>query len=112
MKHSWTKSFPAAITVCDTNGIILEMNDKAVEMFKDDGGLKLIGSNLLECHPEPARTRLAEMLKTQKQNSYTIEKNGSKKFIYQSPCYDNGRYAGFVELCLPIPWETPHFIRE
>lgn len=88
------------------------MNDKAIEIFKNDGGEKLVGTNLLECHPEPARTQLAEMLRTQKQNSYTIEKHGSKKFIYQSPWYENGVYAGFVELSLPIPSEIPHFIRE
>jgi transcriptional regulator with PAS, ATPase and Fis domain len=112
MKHSWIKSFPAVIIVCDTNGIILEMNDKAVDTFKDEGGEKLIGTNLLECHPEPARSRLAEMLRTQRQNLYAIEKNGLKKLIYQTPWYENGIYAGFVELSLPIPSEIPNFIRK
>jgi len=28
-EHDWMKEFPAAITVCDANGIILEMNDKS-----------------------------------------------------------------------------------
>lgn len=111
MNHAWIKSFPAAITVCDINGIILEMNDKAIDSFKEDGGEKLIGTNLLQCHPEPARTQLEKMLKTQRQNSYTIEKHGVKKLIYQTPWYDNGNYSGFVELSLPIPLSMPHFIR-
>jgi len=111
MNHAWIKSFPAAITVCDINGIILEMNDKAIDSFKEDGGEKLIGTNLLNCHPEPARSQLEEMLKTQRQNSYTIEKRGVKKLIYQTPWYDNERYSGFVELSLPIPFTMPHFIR-
>jgi len=111
MNHAWIKSFPAAITVCDSNGIILEMNDKAVESFQKDGGEKLIGTSLLHCHPEPARSQVEEMLRTQRHNSYTIEKNGVKKLIYQSPWYENGRYAGFVELSLPIPFVLPHFIR-
>jgi transcriptional regulator with PAS, ATPase and Fis domain len=111
MNHVWIKSFSAAITVCDVNGIILEMNDKAIESFKEDGGEKLIGVNLLNCHPESARAQLKGMLGTQRQNSYTIEKNGVKKLIYQTPWYDNGQYAGFVELSLPIPFVMPHVIR-
>jgi PAS domain-containing protein len=111
MTHDWIKSFPAAITVCDIQGIILEMNDKAIDVFREDGGEKLLGTNLLNCHPEPARAQLQTMLKTQKPNYYTIEKRGIRKLIYQVPWYQNGIYAGFVELSLPIPNEMPHFIR-
>jgi transcriptional regulator with PAS, ATPase and Fis domain len=111
MNHQWIKSFPAAITVCDTCGIILEMNNKAIEDFQEDGGEKLIGMNLLDCHPEHARLRVEEMLHAQKPNYYTIEKHEIKKLIYQTPWYQDGIYAGFVELSLPIPFEMPHFIR-
>ena len=111
MDHAWIKSFPGAITVCDTEGIILEMNEKALEAFREDGGKNLIGTNLLNCHPEPARSKLEELLRTQRHNSYTIEKHGVKKLIYQTPWHDNGRYSGFVEICLPIPFVMPHFIR-
>ncbi len=51
------------------------------------------------------------MMKTRSKNVYTIEKNGIKKLIYQSPWYENGEYAGFVELSLEIPFELPHFVR-
>ncbi len=111
MSHAWIKSYPGAITVCDADGIILEMNDRAIDMFKDDGGEKLIGKNVLECHPEPARSRLADLLRTQQQNMYTIEKNGNKKLIVQTPWYDHGRYSGFVEISLTLPMSMPHFIR-
>jgi transcriptional regulator with PAS, ATPase and Fis domain len=111
MNHEWIKSFPAAITVCDVHGIILEMNDKAIEVFQEDGGEKLLGKNLLDCHPEHTRLRVEEMLQTQKPNYYTIEKRGVKKLIYQVPWYRDGTYVGFVELSLPVPSEMPHFIR-
>jgi transcriptional regulator with PAS, ATPase and Fis domain len=111
MNQAWIKSFSGAITVCDANGVILEMNDTAIDSFKNDGGEKLIGTSLLNCHPEPARSQLEEMLRTQRQNSYTIEKNGVKKLIYQTPWYDNGHYSGFVEISLPLPFAMPHFIR-
>ncbi|MEW6030783.1 MAG: diguanylate cyclase [Chloroflexota bacterium] len=109
--NEWVKEFPASITVCDEEGIILEMNDRSAQTFEDDGGRKLIGSNVLDCHPEPARTKTERLLAAQIKNVYTIEKNGVKKLIYQSPWYKDGKYAGFVEIALEIPWELPHFVR-
>lgn len=107
----WTTQFPAAITVCDREGVILSMNDRAAETFSADGGRQLIGSSILDCHPEPARAKTAEMLRTGSGNVYTIEKRGMKKLIYQSPWYENGSYAGLVELSIEIPIELPHFVR-
>ena len=66
---------------------------------------------MLDCHPEPARAKTERLLAAREKNVYTIEKNGVKKLIYQSPWYRNGEYAGFVELSLEIPFELPHFIR-
>jgi PAS domain-containing protein len=110
-QHAWVREFPAAITVCDEQGIILEMNDRAAETFEQDGGYGLIGSNMLDCHPEPARGKTERLLAAQARNVYTIEKNGVKKLIYQSPWYKGGAYAGFVELSLEIPFDLPHFVR-
>jgi len=113
-EHAWIKEFPAAVTVCDEEGIILEMNDKAAITFEKDGGrfAKLIGSNLLDCHPGLSREKTERLLAARVKNVYTIEKNGIKKLIYQSPWYkEGGTYAGFVELSLEIPPEMPHFIR-
>jgi transcriptional regulator with PAS, ATPase and Fis domain len=111
MNHEWLDTIPAAITVCDTHGIIIEMNNKAIEVFQKDGGKKLIGKSLLDCHPDHARIHVEEMLRTQKSNCYTIEKHGAKKLIYQTPWYEDGIYSGFVELSIPIPFEMPHFVR-
>ncbi len=110
-KHIWVKECAAAITVCDAEGIIIEMNDAAIMTFEKDGGEKLIGKNFLDCHPEPSRTQLEELLKTQKTNVYTIEKNGAKKLIFQIPWYNDGKYGGIVELSLVIPDVMPHFVR-
>jgi hypothetical protein len=109
--HQWVREFPAAITVCDPAGIILEMNERAIATFASDGGAELIGRNVLDCHPEPSRTQLAAMLASGQSNAYTIEKNGVRKLIYQSPWYQDGEYRGFVELSLVIPAELPHRVR-
>ena len=108
---AWIQEFPGAVTVCDSDGIILAMNDKSIRTFQDSGGAALIGSNLFDCHPEPSRTRLKELLSAGCTNVYTIEKNDVKKMIFQSPWYKEGNYAGFVEISLEIPLEMPHFIR-
>lgn len=111
-KHAWIEEFPAAVTVTDAQGIILEMNDKAVETFAADGGLGLIGTNVLDCHPEPSRSKLEGMMAAQQGNVYTIEKNGKKELIFQTPWYQDGRYAGFVEMTVEIPCDLPHFVRD
>jgi transcriptional regulator with PAS, ATPase and Fis domain len=112
MAHDWIKEFPGAVTVCDRNGMILEMNDKAALTFSSSGGAELIGKNVFDCHPEPARTKLAAMMGKREIHVYTIEKNGVKKLIYQAPWTRDGKYGGFVELAVEIPFDMPHFIRK
>ena len=110
-EHAWIKEFPAAITVCDPEGVILEMNDKAAKNYETDGGYGLVGWNMLDCHPELARSKTERLLAAKEKNNYTIEKNGIKKLIYQSPWFRDAQYAGFVELSLEIPFELEHFVR-
>ena len=105
------QEFPGAITLCDREGIIIEMNDRSKKSFEEDGGAALIGKNVLDCHPEPARALLKNLLASGKTNVYTIEKKGRKKLIYQSPWYTGGEYRGFVELSLEIPFAMPHHVR-
>jgi transcriptional regulator with PAS, ATPase and Fis domain len=107
----WTKELPSAITVCDKEGVIIEMNDRSIASFAEDGGAALIGTNVLDCHPEPARTMFEQMLKNGTPHIYSIEKLGKKKLIYQSPWYRNGTYAGFVEISIELPEPLPHFVR-
>ena len=101
-----------AVTVCDAEGNILDMNEKSAKTFEKSGGKTLIGGNLLNCHPEPARSKLIDMLNNPRTNAYTIEKNGVKKIIYQTPWNDNGVFGGLVELSLEIPFEMPHYVRK
>lgn len=109
--NNWANELPAAITVCNKEGIIVYMNKSSKKTFEKDGGKKLIGSNVLDCHPEPSKTRLLNMLKNGKSNNYTIEKNGIKKLIHQSPWYENNIYMGFIEISIEISSTMPHFKR-
>lgn len=110
MKRDYFEGVDFAVTICDRNGKILDMNQKSKATFlKNDQDI--IGNNLLDCHPEPAKSLLANMLQHPKTNVYTIEKNGVKKIIYQTPWYENGEYAGYMEVSIQIPFEMPHKIR-
>ena len=108
----WIKEFPGAITVCDTQGIITALNDQAEAFFKSQGGRQLLGTNMLDCHPEPARRKLVEMMQNPRVNVYTTEKKGRHRLIYQTPWFQDGLCAGFIELALEIPDPMPHFVRE
>jgi transcriptional regulator with PAS, ATPase and Fis domain len=103
----WVKEFSGAVTVSDKQGIIVYMNEKSAKGY----GGSLVGNNMLDCHPEPARTTLEKLMDTQAVNTYTIEKKGIKKLIHQAPWFKNGEYAGFVELSIEIPFDMPHFVR-
>lgn len=108
---SWIHSAPFAATVCDTKGTVLYMNEHARTVFTAEGGERLIGTNLLDCHPEPARTKLRGMLENGEANIYTIEKRGIRKLIYQVPWREGDHYRGFIELSMEIPMDMPHFVR-
>ena len=101
-----------AVTICDKEGRILEMNRQSREVNCPPGVETLVGANLLPCHPEPALSLLKEMMATEKKHVYTIEKGGKKKLIYQIPWYKEGAYAGFIELSMVIPFEMEHKIRQ
>ncbi len=88
------------------------MNDRSARTFEKDGGHGLIGRNVLDCHPEPARTKLKGLLASGKANCYTIDKKGVRKLIFQSPWFEKGEYRGFVELSVEIPEKLPHFARK
>ncbi|MBR1767015.1 MAG: PAS domain-containing protein [Bacteroidales bacterium] len=105
-----------AITVCDAEGNVLDMNQRSADV--NSHGHKIIGNNLMDCHPEPAKTKLKGLLAHQEQNIYSIEKTNTdgskvKKLIYQTPWYkEDGSFGGLVEYSLEIPFDMPHFVRQ
>lgn len=105
----WAKEMNCAITVCDTGGVILYMNDKAKETYASHGNL--IGKNLMGCHNERSKGIIRHLLESGGQNVYTIEKKGLRKLIYQSARKENGIVKGLCEISIVLPDEMPHYIR-
>lgn len=107
----WVREFPAEIMRCDPHGIVLEMNKQAESLFAADGGEKLLGSSLLDCHPQPALQKLVSMLAHPSSNSYFSTEQGVKRFFHQCPWYLAGTFAGLVEISFEVPETIPNFIR-
>ena len=112
MKRDYFESADIAVTICAKDGTILDMNGKSRKTFLKPGREELIGQNVLDCHPEPARSLLGDMLKNPRTNIYTVEKEGLKKMIVQTPWYDGDEYAGFMELSIVLPENIPNRVRK
>ena len=112
MKRDYFEKADVAVTVCAKDGTILDMNAKSCRTFLKPGEEPILGKNVLDCHPEPARSLLADMLQNPRTNAYTVEKEGVKKLIYQCPWYDGDTYAGFVELSIVLPENMPNRVRK
>jgi len=106
-KHEWVEGFPGEITVCDRKGTILALNKMAVNSFRNLGGKKLVGSNLFDCHPEPARTKLKRLMRSRRVNVYTVRKGRFTKLVMQAPWLRGRRYSGFVEIDLRLTAKIP-----
>ena len=110
--HAWVEELPAEITVCDADGRLTEMNAAAQALFSADGGSGLIGSDLLDCHSGLDRFTLVGMLAEPRPNAYLNEEKGRQTFFYQAPWYQDGHFAGLVELSFQVPGSIPHFKRD
>jgi hypothetical protein len=113
-EHDWVDGFPGSVTMCDAEGTITEMNPRSIESFADQGGAMLVGSDVLECHPEPARSKLRSIMDERRTNAYTIEKAGKHKLVLQAPWYREGAegaFGGYVEIVIEVPAEMPHYVR-
>jgi len=107
----YLKELEVAVTISDKDNTIVYMNDASVKTFEKYGGVELIGSDLLDCHPGDSNRKLRELIESQRSNTYMIEKNGRKKLIFQAPVFENGKYDGFLEISIPLPEDLPLFNR-
>ena len=112
MKRDYFEEVDVAVTVCAKDGTILDMNGKSRKTNLRPGQESILGQNVLDSHPEPARSLLEDMLRNPRTNVYTVEKEGLKKLIFQTPWYDEGEYAGFMELSMVLPENIPHRVRK
>lgn len=106
----WANDMNCAVTVCDADGVVVFMNEKSKATFNKNGET-MMGKNLYPCHSGQSQEKIREMLAKGTSNAYTIEKNGQKKMIYQTPWRVDGIIKGLVEISMVIPQDMPHYVR-
>ena len=106
----WVKAIGCAVTICDTDGRILYMNDRARLTYIKHGNL--IGHNLFACHNERSQAIIRRLLENGGTNTYTVTKNGIQKLIFQTAWRRDGQVAGLAEISSPLPADMPHYDRD
>ena len=107
--EDYFKNVECAVTVCDTECVIVYQNEKSVAVNGDMRGRCMLG-----CHNDRI---IARILTEGITNSYTISKKGQRKLIHQTPWYKDAAdgsgktVAGIIELSIVIPEQMPHYDR-
>ena len=104
--------FATGVTVCDAEGIIVGMIDHTAQMLQEQGGRALLGSNVLDRHRRPARTRLAHLMEPRRASRHNTDWHGCRKLIRLAPWFRDGEHAGFVANALALPEAMPRLIRD
>ena len=68
--YPWADGMDCAVTVCDTGGTILYMNDKARTTFARHGDM--VGKNLFDCHGERSREIIRRLLAAQESRASSV----------------------------------------
>jgi transcriptional regulator with PAS, ATPase and Fis domain len=107
----WIATYPAEIMVCDQDGIILEMSNLSIDIYKKEGGEKMIGRSVFDHHEELPRRQILGVVNQRKHMIYTTEKAGLKKLVSIAPWYRDGEYAGFALIVLDLPKKIPNIVK-
>ena len=107
----WADEVGYAVTIADKDCRIIYMNKRSRETFCKNGE-DLIGKNLMDCHPEHAKTIIRRLLSEGGTNAYTITKKGVNKLIFQSAWRLDGEIAGLMETSMVLPADMKHFDRD
>jgi transcriptional regulator with PAS, ATPase and Fis domain len=101
-KDNWVDCFQGMISVCDTEGRIIEMNQKIADYFASSGGKGLIGTNLFDCHKPVSSEQIRDLMATKKADVYLNDENGKMELVIHAPLFENGLFAGLAEISLPL----------
>ena len=102
----WTDELDCAVTVCDTQGVVVYQNARSRAVNGD-----VRGRSLLPCHHARSREIIRRLIETGGRNVYTIEKRGVHKLIYQTAWREEGVVRGLVEFSMELPDAMPHYVR-
>ncbi len=78
---NWASDLNCGITVCNNDGVIVYMNEKAIEQKHGN----LIGNNVFDCLNLNSRRIICKLIASGGQHLYTIEKKVSKNLYIKVP---------------------------
>ena len=94
---------PAPVVLCDTNHTILYMNPAATKRYKNQGGERLVGKSLLECHTPASREIIEKVLDWFRESPnnniiYEFRNDAENKDVYTVALRDDdGNLIGYYE---------------
>ncbi len=106
MNIDYFKEINSAVTVCDTEGVVLYQNEKSVAVNGD-----VRGRSMIPCHSERSREIIRRLIEDGGTNVYTIEKKGVHKLICQTVWREDREVRGLVEFSIETPSDMPHYVR-
>ncbi|KAH3763899.1 PAS fold domain protein [Pelomyxa schiedti] len=109
-EYCWADELGASVMVTDRDMVVKYLNNAAAVVYEKWGGKALLGKEIKSCHTPASVQKMQALIDTGVPKTYTIEKNGKKKFIYHAPTFQNGVISGIIEMQFPIE-ELPHFNR-
>lgn len=92
----------AAVVICDLNHTIVYMNPAAVQAQTKNGGEKLIGRSLLDCHNAASVEKIKQIVEwfaadVSHNLVYTFHNPTQNKDGYMVALRDNGQLIGYYE---------------
>ena len=105
MNFNWADDTNCAVTVCDTEGVVIYQNKQSISV---NGEYR--GKSMLPCHNERSKGIIARILEKGDTNAYTIEKKGIRNDFHNehSPHHQQGGKATFPFLFRQLsPFHKP-----
>lgn len=93
----------APVVLCDLNHTVIYMNPAAGERYAKQGGMALVGTSLLNCHPPKANEmieRVVEWFQADRTHNliYTFRNDMENKDVYMAALRDgDGNLIGYYE---------------
>ena len=78
------------------------MNQRIADYFAVTGGKALIGSSIFDCHNPKSAQMVREEISSHKTIVYIHEEDGQKEVVLHVLWYQDGKFAGLVEISLPF----------
>ena len=85
----------APVVLCDLNHTVIYMNPAAGERYAKQGGMALVGTSMLKCHPPKANEmieRVVEWFRADRTHNliYTFRNDSENKDVYMVALRDRG----------------------